>query len=103
MLLNKFRGTIGETHLRETLTEIYESMFDFTPDLTNTDEEIEIITEIRNHLVEEELKWFVFIIFSCRVVLTDTSKMRRFSCKHHLNSIYKGCFANISMSVSIRG
>ncbi|KAI8435092.1 hypothetical protein MSG28_003489 [Choristoneura fumiferana] len=59
MLLNKFRGTIGETDLRATLTEIYESMFDFTSDLTTTDEEIEIIAEIRNHLVQEELQWYL--------------------------------------------
>ncbi|XP_063378044.1 uncharacterized protein LOC134665135 [Cydia fagiglandana] len=57
MLLNRLRGT--ETDLRETLTDIYKSMFNFSAETTITDEENEIMEEIRNELVQEELQWWL--------------------------------------------
>ncbi|XP_047988607.1 RPA-interacting protein-like [Leguminivora glycinivorella] len=57
MLLNRLRGT--ETDLRETLTDIYKSMFSFSADTTITDEENIIMEEIRNELVQEELQWWL--------------------------------------------
>ncbi|XP_053625331.1 RPA-interacting protein-like [Plodia interpunctella] len=59
LLLNRIRGTEAQTDLRDTLCDIYKSMFSFTNEETTDDEEIQILNEIKNELVQEELEWLL--------------------------------------------
>lgn len=65
MLLNKFRGPVAETDLKETLNEIYKSI-PFLDDF-NFELEYEVLEEIGNELVQEEMKWYLcwFYIRNC--------------------------------------
>ncbi|KPJ15033.1 RPA-interacting protein [Papilio machaon] len=56
MLLDKFRGSVDENELRDTLITIYKSMFGF-PKFEEADEESEVLDEIKNELIDEELQW----------------------------------------------
>ncbi|CAK1581995.1 unnamed protein product [Parnassius mnemosyne] len=59
ILLNKFRGTVAESEIRDTLTEIYKNMFNFSP-LGDVDEqENNVLEEIKNELIEEEIQWWL--------------------------------------------
>lgn len=62
MLLDKFRGTLDETELRDTLMAIYKSMFVY-PKFEESDEESEVFNEIKKELIEEEIQWFVHFSF----------------------------------------
>lgn len=57
MLLTRFRGTVAENDLRDTLTEIYKSMFNFSGGDFLDEEECEVLEEIKTELVQEELAW----------------------------------------------
>ncbi|KAJ2952807.1 hypothetical protein O0L34_g7167 [Tuta absoluta] len=59
LLLNRFRGSVEEMDIRNTLTEIYKSMFNFSNDYAVDDEETKLLEEIRNELVQEELQWWL--------------------------------------------
>lgn len=56
MLLNKFRGPVAETDLKETLNEIYKSIP--LSDDSNFELEYEVLEEIGNELVQEEMEWY---------------------------------------------
>lgn len=57
--MNRFRGTATETDLRDTLTDIYKSMFNFSDEHTLDGEEQDLLEEIKSELVQEELQWLV--------------------------------------------
>lgn len=58
MLINRFRGTINDTNLHNTITEIYKNMFDIT-NAPIDEEEMTVLEEIKEELVQEELKWWL--------------------------------------------
>lgn len=57
LLLNKFRGPVVETDLKETLNEIYKSI-PFSDD-DNFDLEYDVLEEIGSELVQEETEWYL--------------------------------------------
>lgn len=46
-----------ETDLRNTLTEIYRNMFDYSNAPPANEEEIKILEEIKEELIQEEFEW----------------------------------------------
>lgn len=62
MLLNRFRGAGEEAVLRDTLTEIYKNMFDFSNTPQIDDEEINILEDIKNELIQEEFEWYYIFL-----------------------------------------
>lgn len=57
LLLNKFRGPVVETDLKETLNEIYKSI-PFSDD-ANFELEYAVLEEIGSELVQEETEWYL--------------------------------------------
>ncbi|CAH1646127.1 unnamed protein product [Spodoptera littoralis] len=58
MLLDKLRGSLIEEDLCTALTDIYKSMFNFCDEIIS-DEEYELMEELKNELVQEELEWCI--------------------------------------------
>uniref|UniRef100_A0A2H1WJF4 SFRICE_002419 n=1 Tax=Spodoptera frugiperda TaxID=7108 RepID=A0A2H1WJF4_SPOFR len=56
MLMDKLRGSLIEEDLCTALTDIYKSMFNFSDEIIS-DEEYELIEELKKELVQEELEW----------------------------------------------
>ncbi|KOB78707.1 putative RPA interacting protein [Operophtera brumata] len=56
MLMDRFRGTVAEQDLCNTLTDIYKSVIDFN---VIENDELEILEELKNELVQEELDWWI--------------------------------------------
>ncbi|XP_068629988.1 RPA-interacting protein [Battus philenor] len=55
ILLNKFRGCVGENELRTTLTMIYKNTFNFS-EFEDLDEEMDVLEIIKQELIEEEIQ-----------------------------------------------
>lgn len=66
MLLDKFRGSVTESELHNTLTDIYRDTFNFHTENIN-DEEFAFLDEVKNELVQEELQWYV-IVFNAFII-----------------------------------
>ncbi|CAG4981286.1 unnamed protein product [Parnassius apollo] len=59
ILLNKLRGTVAESEIRDTLTKIYKNMFNFPPLGDIDEEENDVLEEIKNELIEEQIQWWL--------------------------------------------
>ncbi|CAH2074108.1 unnamed protein product, partial [Iphiclides podalirius] len=59
ILLNKFRGPVGETELRDTLATIYKSMINLSSFDDMDEEEGKVLEEIKSELIEEEMQWLI--------------------------------------------
>ncbi|XP_028160815.1 RPA-interacting protein [Ostrinia furnacalis] len=58
-LMNRFRGTVEEFALHNTLTEIYNNMFDLSNVPQVDHEDVEVLEEIKNELIQEEMDWYL--------------------------------------------
>lgn len=55
--MNRFRGPVEEMDLRNTLTEIYKNMFDFSTESPVDNQDIDVLEEIKKELIQEEFEW----------------------------------------------
>ncbi|CAB3236422.1 unnamed protein product [Arctia plantaginis] len=74
MLMDKFRGSVTESELHNTLTDIYKSMFKFPKENIN-EEEVEFLDELKGELVQEELEWWTKECERCQMLDVDWSSM----------------------------
>ncbi|KAL0842000.1 hypothetical protein ABMA28_014219 [Loxostege sticticalis] len=59
VLMNRFRGPVEEMDLRNTLTEIYKNMFDFSTESPVDNQDIDVLEEIKKELIQEEFEWWL--------------------------------------------